>query len=233
MSSIARDIFRGLAGLFYPDICLCCSTGLLQGEKYICGHCFYKLPVTNYHKEQDNPVAQIFWGRVVLEHVTAHYFFKKGNNVQKLIHQMKYQGQKEMGMELGSEMGRKLQTTRFCETNLVVPVPLHPEKIRKRGYNQSEWIARGIAEVMGKPLDVTGLVRHSASASQTRRKRYDRWENISAGFGLAHPDVFSGKHVLLVDDVVTTGATLESCIHAIQQSSSAKISVATLAVASL
>ena len=232
MALLISEMLEGFAGLFWPNVCVCCSTGLLRGEKYICSHCLYELPATNFHKEQDNPVAQIFVGRVMVAHATAGYFFRKGNKIQHLVHQIKYKGQKEMGMVLGKETGRSLCNTCFSEVDLIAPVPLHPQKLRKRGYNQSEWIARGIAEVLDKPIDAQTLVRRFFTTSQTRKKRYDRWENVDSGFGLTNLDTFSGRHVLLVDDVVTTGATLEACIHAVLSAPETIVSVATLAFAS-
>jgi len=193
----------------------------------------YELPATHFHMEHDNPVAQIFWGRTTVEHATAGYFFRKGNRIQKLVHQVKYKGQKEMGTMLGREMGKFLCNSMFSEIDLIAPVPLHPQKLRKRGYNQSEWIARGVADMLEKPVDVQTLVRRFFTATQTRRKRFDRWENVDSGFGLIHPDNFAGRHVLLIDDVITTGATLEACIHAVLSAPGTKASVAALAFASV
>jgi len=190
------------------------------------------LPETNFYREPDNPVAQIFWGRATVEHATAGYFFRKGNRVQNLVHQIKYRGHKEMGVVLGHEMGKTLRDSSFSEIDLIVPVPLHPKKLRKRGYNQSEWIARGVAEALGKPIDAQTLVRRFFTDSQTRKKNYDRWENVGYGFELANTDAFTGRHILIIDDVITTGATLEACIHAILSAPETKTSVATLAFAS-
>ncbi len=232
MPSVFSDIFKGFVDLFYPNICVCCSTGLMRGEAYICGRCLYELPATGFHKEPDNPVARTFWGRAPVEHAAAGYFFKKGNRTQRLVHQIKYQGQKEMGAVLGKEVGKMLRDSRFADVDIIVPVPLHPKKLRKRGYNQSEWIARGVAEMIGKPIDAETLVRRSAASSQTRKKRFDRWENVDSGFGLTDPGKFAGQHILLIDDVITTGATLEACIHAVGTAPDARVSVVTLAVAS-
>ena len=229
---VVSEILEGFAGLFWPNVCICCSTGLTHGEKYICSHCMHELPVTNFHKEADNPVAQIFWGRAVVEHATAGYFFRKGNRIQKLVHQVKYKGQKEMGAMLGREMGKSLRDSIFSEIDLIAPVPLHPQKLRTRGYNQSEWIAGGVAEMLDKPVDVQTLVRRVSTISQTRKKRFDRWENVDSGFELTSPDTFAGRHVLLIDDVITTGATLEACIQAVLSAPGTKASVATLAFAS-
>jgi ComF family protein len=193
----------------------------------------YELPETGFYKEKDNQVAQIFWGRAEVENATAQYFFKKGNRIQRLMHQMKYQGQKQIGEVLGKRMGEKLERSCFNNIDVVVPVPLHPKKMSKRGYNQSEWIARGVGASMNKPMDAKTLIRHSATNTQTRKKRYERWENVASGFGLSDPESLAGKHVLLIDDVITTGATLEACIHTILCSPESKVSVAALAFASI
>jgi ComF family protein len=192
----------------------------------------YELPATNFYRDHDNPVAQIFWGRAKVEHAAAGYFFRKGNRIQKLVYQTKYRGQKEIGVVLGYEMGKFLRESRFSDVDLIAPVPLHPKKFRQRGYNQSEWIAQGVAEAMNKPLDVQTLARRFFTATQTRKKRFDRWENVDSGFVLVHPETFAGRHVLLIDDVLTTGATLEACIHAVLSAPEAKASVATLAFTS-
>lgn len=233
MAWLIQDIARGLLGLFYPDICLCCSTELIGDEKFVCSHCLYDLPVTYFHQRKDNPVARLFWGRAEIENATANYFFRKENRIRMLIHQMKYHGQKEIGLFLGKEMGKSLSDSSFRAIDIIVPVPLHPKKLRKRGYNQSEWIARGVAEIMNKPVVTETLVRHSTSGSQTQKKRFERWENVHSGFGLADPGIFSGKHILLIDDVLTTGATIEACTQAIRMSEQVKVSVATLAFASM
>ena len=230
--SVVSEMFEGLFGLFWPNVCACCSKGLVRGEQFVCSHCMHELPTTHFHKEQDNPVAQMFFGRVMVEHATAGYYFRKGNSIQNLMHQIKYKGQKEMGAMLGKETGKSLCNTRFAESDLLVPVPLHPQKLRKRGYNQSEWIARGIADALGKPVDVQTLIRRIFTTSQTRKKRYDRWENVDSGFGLTNPEAFAGRHILLIDDVITTGATLEACMHAVLMAPDTKVSVATLAFAS-
>ena len=229
--SIFSEIIKGFAGLFWPNVCVCCSTALMRGEEYICAHCIHGLPKTDFHKIDNNPVAQIFWGRALLENATAHYFFSKGNRVQKLVYQLKYKGQKEIGTILGQEMGKSLRGSRFSEIDIIVPVPLHSQKLRKRGYNQSEWIAQGVAKILDKPVDVNTLARLFFSDSQTRKKRFDRWQNVNCGFGLTNSDTFAGQHILLIDDVITTGATLEACINAVLSVPETKVSVAALTFA--
>ena len=230
--SVVYDVIEGFTGLFLPNICACCYNSLTRGEKYLCSHCLHELPATNFHRETDNPVAQIFWGRAMVENATSVYFFRKGNRVQKLVHQIKYRGQKEMGTVLGRKMGESLQDSNFSKVDIIAPVPLHPKKFRKRGYNQSEWIARGVAETLDIPMDVQTLVRRFFTDTQTRKKRFDRWENVNAGFILNNPENFAGRHILLIDDVITTGATLEACIHAVLLAEGSKVSVVTLAFAS-
>ena len=137
-----------------------------------------------------------------------------------------------MGTVLGREMGKSLRDSNFNDVDLIAPVPLHSQKFRKRGYNQSEWIANGVAEIIVKPLDAKTLERRVITDTQTNKKRYDRWENVHSGFVLTSPDRFAGKHILLIDDVVTTGATLEACVHAVLTAPDTKVSVATLAWAS-
>jgi ComF family protein len=231
MGSLVSEFVEGFIHLFYPDICACCSTGLLRGESYVCGHCMHELPATGFCGDGDNPVAQSFWGRVAVDHAAAGYFFRKGNRIQKLVHQIKYQGQKEMGAFLGNELGKMLRDLHFGDIDIVAPVPLHPKKLRKRGYNQSEWIARGVAEALNKPIDTLTLTRREFSTSQTRKKRFDRWENVDSVFALTCVDAFAGKHILLIDDVITTGATLEACVRAVLTAPAAKASAAALAFA--
>ena len=233
MSTLLSDIIEGIAGLFWPNVCACCSTGLVQGEEYVCAHCLYELPVTNFHNDQDNPVAQVFWGRVMVEHATSGYFFSKGNRIQTLVHQVKYKGQKQLGTMLGRELGKQLRGSYFNEVDLIVPVPLHPKRLRQRGYNQSEWIARGIAEILDKPMNTQTLIRHLSTSTQTRKNRLDRWENVGSVFRLVDPDSLAGQHILIIDDVLTTGATLEACMHTVLSAPETKVSVATLAYTSL
>ena len=230
--SVITEFFNGFAGLFLPNVCACCCTGLLHGEEYVCSFCMHELPATNFHRQRDNPVAQIFWGRAPIQYVTAGYFFQKGNKIQKLVHQIKYKGQKEMGAILGRQMGQALLKSCFNDIDMIVPVPIHKKKLRRRGYNQSEWIAKGVADALDKPLDTKTLVRRFFTDSQTMKKRFDRWENVNAGFELAENENFAGKHILLIDDVITTGATLEACAHAVLAAPDTKVSMAALAFSS-
>ncbi len=215
--------------LFYPLICPVCETQLVHGEKLICTPCLLHMPRSNYHQYEDNPVAQAFWGRVQVVNATAYYLFEKGSKYQKLIHQLKYKGRKNIGLELGKMFGESLLETGFQKVDLIVPVPLHYKKLKKRGFNQSELITQGMSEAMEKQMDTENLIRKVANPTQTRKTRVERWENVEGIFELRNPDRFNNKHILLVDDVLTTGATLEACADAVLEANGTKVSIAVLA----
>jgi len=221
-----------LLGLVFPNLCAACGQPLVRHEKVICMRCGYKLPRTNFHHFENNPVARIFWGRVNLYAATAFLYFNKGGKVQHLIHELKYKGNKEVGEQLANLWGNDLKKKGlFTDVEVVIPVPLHPKKQRIRGYNQSEQITRGLAESMAVYHSVGNLVRNTFTESQTKKSRYSRWQNVSGKFGVLYPEKLEGKHVLLADDVITTGATLEACAQELAKIKHIKISVATLAYA--
>ncbi len=225
-------IIHHFVGLFYPKLCEACGVSLSAHEQVLCTSCIYHLPRTNYWKEQGNPVERIFWGRVQLEHACAFFFFAKGSRFRKLLHKLKYNGKKEIGVELGRRFGMELKEAVLYQTvDVVIPIPLHPKKQRKRGYNQSEQIAAGIAGVTGWKLDTESVMRNLYTETQTRKSRMERWENVSDVFAVKHPERLQNKHVLLVDDVVTTGATIEACAARLLEIESCRVSVVTLAYA--
>lgn len=233
MKQILKEYFNDFVELLFPKLCLVCGNNLLKQEELICLQCLFNLPRTNFHLEEKNPVAELFYGRVRLEAATAFFFFSKGSNYQKLIHHLKYKGVKNVGVILGNYFGNDLmKSTQFSSVDIVCPVPLHPKKEKKRGYNQSYFIAKGIAERMEKSLSADNLKRIVYTDSQTRKGRYERWENVEGIFELSRPEEFENKHILLVDDVVTTGSTLEACATAIlSQTKNCKVSIATLGFA--
>lgn len=221
-----------LSELLFPRLCVVCNNRLIEQEQWVCLHCLHHIPRTNFHLEPENPVAHLFYGRVQVEQATSFFYFKKGSKYQTLLHNLKYKGMKELGAEIGKQFAIDLmQSPHFAAIDLVCPVPLHPSKERKRGYNQSWWIAAGIAGQMQKELSDSDLKRITATETQTRKSRFARWQNVEGIFHLANPEEFAGKHILLVDDVVTTGATLEACIQEIKLKTDAKVSIATLATA--
>lgn len=227
ITNYLKDFFN----LFFPDLCVVCNNHLINQEKLICISCLYHLPKTNFHHDIDNPVSQLFWGRTKLEYATALFYFNKGSKYQSMMHQFKYHGKKEIGFVLGKYFGTQIKESVFKQVDVVIPVPLHKSKLRKRGYNQSEWLAWGISESLNKPMDIKSLVRTVATDTQTRKSRFDRWKNVERIFHITDHKALEGKHVLIIDDVVTTGSTLEACINAVLEVNNTKVSIATLAVA--
>ncbi len=231
MNRLARNM-NDFLGLFFPEICITCGDRLVSQERLVCFRCWHDLPVTNYQLTTENKVAQIFWGRAMIENATSYFTYRKGSNYQKLIHGIKYKGFKELGFETGRKFGFVLcEAEHFRNVDVIVPVPLHPKKQKMRGYNQSEWIARGMADTMNKTLSSGNLVRKMFTATQTRKNRFERWQNVDGIFEVENPEAFAGKHILLVDDVVTTGSTLEACAFQLLKIENIKVSIATLAFA--
>jgi len=227
------ELIQSFVGLLFPNLCEACGTALHSHERVLCVSCIYHLPRTHYWEEAGNPVEQLFWGKLYIEHACALFFFEKGSRFRKMLHKLKYNGKKEIGFELGRRLGMELKEAQLYQSiDVIVPVPLHPKKQHKRGYNQSEQIALGIAKVTGWAVDANGMARSMFTASQTNKTRLDRWENVAEVFSVNHAETLAGKHILLVDDVITTGATLEACIHTVQHSEDTKISIATLALSS-
>ncbi len=218
--------------LIFPNVCVSCGKSLYKNESCICTYCAYHLPKTNFHLNHDNPVSKIFWGRVSIFSAAAFYGFNKGGKVQHLIHQLKYKGQKDIGYTLGKLYGYELK---YCDdfntVNTVIPVPLHPKKKKKRGYNQSDSFAEGLAESMDAAADLKTLFRAFESETQTKKSRFNRWKNVESIFQLQNSETLKNKHILLVDDVITTGATLEACAHTLLQVPGVKVSIAAIAYA--
>lgn len=225
-------LHSNLLEFFFPTLCVTCGNRLISQENFLCIDCWHDLPVTNFHLRNGNKVEQLFWGRIQIENATAFFAFNKGSNYQHLIHFIKYKGQKELGFETGRRFGISLsESPQFNAVDIIVPVPLHPKKLKQRGYNQSEWIAKGISASMKKNFSVNNLIRNLHTSTQTRKNRYERWENVDNIFKVVQPDEFVGKHILIIDDVVTTGSTLESCALQLLKIENVKVSIATLAFA--
>jgi ComF family protein len=225
--SLAEDFIS----LIFPKICACCGNSLWKHEEVICTYCDFHLPRTNFHLEQDNPATRTFWGRARIESATACYYFNKGNKVQRLVHLLKYNGRKDIGIFIGEKQGHLLKYSRFFNTvEIILPVPLHKRKLMQRGYNQSEQFAIGLGKAMRVPVNPYILYRTRFTETQTRKSRFKRWQNVSEMFALKDPLILEGKHILLVDDVITTGATLESCIMVLSSIPGIRISIAAIAV---
>jgi ComF family protein len=215
--------------LFYPHTCRMCGTPLLKGETTICTKCVASLPYTRYWEYDDNPVAQKFWGQIEATAGCSLLHFRKGAKVRKLIHQLKYKGKTEIGYKLGYLLGLHLKTNPvYADVDYVVPVPLHPKRQQKRGYNQSDFIASGIADAL-EAKAAPHLVRRSTyTSTQTQKNRIERFQNVRSIFEVVQPQLIEGKHILVVDDVITTGATIESCAAELLNAAPCRVSIASI-----
>lgn len=224
--------FADFFNLMYPNLCMVCGENLLRNEQHLCLRCLHDIPKTNYHLQSDNPIEKRFWGKVPVHRCTAFFFFQKGSPFQKLLHSLKYKGNKEIGQLLGRYAAVDLlDSVDFASIDVVIPVPLHPNKYKIRGYNQSEWIGKGLSEILEVPQDTGTLRRVRENTTQTKKTVFERYENTEGIFELSDFTSLVGKHVLLVDDVLTTGSTLEACVRTLIEIDGVKVSIFTLAVA--
>lgn len=230
---LLTDIKEALLHLVFPHVCAGCGSDVLPTEQALCLRCLDALPQTRFQEHAGNPVEKIFWGRLPLVAATAQYYFTKESGMQRLMHQFKYRGNKELGIFLGRQMGKSLiETSRFSTIDALVPLPLFNAKERKRGFNQATVLCEGIADVLQKPLFKNNVIRTAHTESQTKKNRMERWQNMEGRFDVMKAHNLSGKHLLLVDDVVTTGATLEACGRALLEVAGVRLSIATLYIAS-
>ena len=230
MINLSRTYFADFVSLIFPELCQACAKSLYRNEEMICADCLYHLPYTNFHQQSDNPVAQQFWGRVPLEAAAAMFYFSKGSRVQNLMHQLKYKNKPEVGVYLGKLAGKRLlENPVFTAADMIIPVPLHKQKLLKRGYNQSLSFAEGLSEKMLISIEIENLIRTTGTESQTKKSRTSRYENMKEVFSVKNPEKLTGKHILLVDDIVTTGATLEACCNVLLTVPDVKISIAAIA----
>lgn len=217
--------------LFFPKLCLACRKQAIE-ENIICLNCELELPETNFHLQSENLVAERFWGRIPIEHAAALYFFSKNTITQELIYQLKYANKPQVGTMLGEYYGTQLQNSQFNEIDCIIPIPLHPTREYKRGYNQSAKIAQGLSTTLNKPWFDYAVIRTVNTTTQTKKSKAKRFENVKDAFQVSKPNLLKGKHILLVDDVITTGATIEACTLKILEIENVKISIAALGVTS-
>ncbi len=233
MLSQIKKYTADFINLFYPNVCLACSANLLAGEEVICFRCESEMPQTEHWCTPDNALMKRFAGRVKIEGAAALYQFNKGAAVQQLLHQLKYRKRQDVARHIGENLGYKLKDEESVikKVDIVVPVPLHWKKLRARGYNQCDPLAEGIAGVLEVPWSATAIERRHENVSQTKKNRFERWDNVAEIFAVADASQIEGKHVLLVDDVVTTGATAEACLQTILKFNNTRASFASIAVA--
>ena len=230
---MTTKIFIDFFKLFFPHTCCCCGDTLLNSENQICTDCIFHLPLTNFVNMVNNPVEKKLWGRARIEAATSLLFFSKKGNVQKILHEIKYKNNIKLAHLMGNQLGFELKkSNRFNDIDIIIPVPLHYKKQKQRGYNQSEEIAKGIAKHFEKEINTHSLIKTTYNKSQTKEKRFNRWINVSENFSVINPNDIENKHILLVDDIITTGATLEACAKELLKIPSVKVSIATLACAS-
>ncbi len=217
--------------MMYPVLCAACGRPLFRGEECICTPCRFHLPRTGFHLQAENPVVRHFWGKANVKNATAYYYFSKGERVQRLIHQLKYKGRQDVGVFIGFLLGNELRHSVYNDTDLIIPVPLHKSKLKKRGYNQSDCFAEGLARGLEKEFSFTILERVEATETQTRKHRFERYRNVDNIFQVADESAIAGKKILLVDDVITTGSTLISCAEALLKVPGTIVNVAAIACA--
>ena len=221
---------KDLFGVFYPEVCLCCHEVLTTNEKIICIGCRHDLPFTNFSSEPNNLTEKTFYGRIPIEQATALFYFQKKGNVQELIHSLKYKNQQQVGALLGDWLAEELITSnRFTTIDCIVPVPLHRKKLKSRGYNQLTTFGKSLSNKLNIPFIEDVLTKVTATKTQTKKIRFDRWKNAHDLFVVENNKALENKHILLIDDLITTGATLEACCEAFKNTKNLKISIACMA----
>ncbi len=227
---LIKNILSIALHLFYPHLCSGCGSDLMDEKNILCLKCINDLPHTGFAVFPNNPIEKYFWGRLPLLAAHSEFYFSKESLIQHLIHQLKYKRNTSVGFFLGELMGKSmLNSNRFNNIDALIPLPLYADKERRRGFNQAAVIANGVSAIMNIPIITGNIIRQRPTETQTRKHRTERWENVAGSFAIKNPAALTGKHLLLVDDVVTTGATLEACGNMILRINEVKLSVATIA----
>jgi competence protein ComFC len=224
------NFLKDLFYLFYPSICSNCSEQLLQNENVICTFCRHDLPLTNFTSYTKNKVSAIFFGRVTIEKAYSLLLFRKEGITKNLIHDLKYRGNEGVGIFFGNWLGEILMKNKeFSTVDLIVPVPIHLKKKKIRGYNQVTKFGERLSTYLNIPFIEDVLVRQSSTKTQTLKARFERFNDLETKFLVNNTTQFKGKHLLIIDDVITTGATLEACASALLKTPNIKISILTMA----
>lgn len=219
--------------LFYPLLCKACGNEVFRQDNLLCWRCLEELPFTKFEQFAENPVKHIFTGRLRLQEASSLIYFNKDSITQAIVHRIKYQGEKELGVFMGEMMGNLLvQQERYQKIDVIIPLPLNEKKLRQRGFNQAALLANGIANKLEKPVQASAVVRTQYTATQTKKNRIQRWMNVEHVFDISNQQTLENKHVLLVDDVITTGATMEAMGAVLLKIPGLKLSLCSLAYAS-
>ena len=226
-------MIKNLLNLFFPKVCFGCSHLLSDNEDSLCTKCRHDLPITNYHFNNDDALEKIFYGRAKIDHATALLNFEKKGIVQHLLHNLKYKGHEDIGTFLGKWLGHELATVQaYQNIDVVIPVPLHRKKLKHRGYNQVAKFGIEIAKALNANYNDSVLVKITNTKTQVFKKRIARWNSDNEVFTIVNSSSINGKHILLVDDIITTGATIEACVNVLNKAQNIKISIASMAIAS-
>lgn len=226
----AKNYFNDFLHLFFPHTCEGCGTDILNNEDALCAECLTALPQTGFLSTPNNPVEKIFYGRLAVEQAGSAFYFNSDSLIQHLIFQFKYRNNTTAGFYLGKILGKLLfHSGRFNDIDIIIPLPLNEKKLYKRGYNQAALLAKGISEILNKPVAENALERTLFTETQTLKNRITRWQTMEGAFKLINASIINNKHILLVDDIITTGATLEACGHSILEAENTRLSICTLA----
>ena len=228
-----KNILSDVSHIFYPHLCNGCGSDILGEDNLLCARCIINLPHTDFAQHAGNPIEKIFWGRIPLAAACSEFYFAKESLIQHLVHQLKYKSNQAIGVYLGELMGKSIKdSNRFNNIDGLIPLPLYPDKQKKRGYNQAEVICNGMSTIMQVPVLNDILNRQRFTETQTKKHRTERWENVADSFVVKNEDLLKGKKLLLVDDVVTTGATLEASGNTLLKIEGVQLGIATLTFAS-
>lgn len=223
-------MFQHLLNLLFPKVCLGCKTVLVAQENFMCSYCSHDLPLTNIHVHDAKVISKVFYGTVILEHATALFYYPKKGVVRQLIHHLKYKNQEAISAYLGKWLGVELQDCGFYNAiDVIIPVPLHKKRLRERGYNQVDGFAKELAISLNADFNNTTLLRRKNTSTQTIKNRLTRWKNVQTIFEVIDNSTLRGKHILLVDDVITTGATIKACVNELKKIDDIKLSLAVMA----
>lgn len=228
-----NTIWNSLFELFFPRLCVCCKQSLVEHERHLCLNCLTDLPRTRHLKEENNELEIFFAGRFLFIHIASFAYYVKGGMLQKVVHQIKYKGNYRLAVYMGQLCGKAIiqSPNKYTDIDYIIPVPLHPKRLKERGYNQSLAIAKGLSAETGITISDNNLVRIINNPSQTKNSRFQRWQNTKGIFDIKDKTIYKNKHVLLIDDVVTTGSTLEICAKLLLECEGCRVSIYTLALA--